>query len=144
MKIAPILFILVRSQAFLFVQRPLQGGIQSKYRVDRVPRLLSTESSSSAGLVASDEKNALSGSSFIESIKSFNLAGVVDGETGGEVSVSFGPNPCLVAVSGETGSGKSLLVAKLVDLATGGKATSSLVAPTNEGEEKVATVEMSK
>ena len=49
----------------------------------------------------------------------------------------------LIAVTGETGTGKSLLVSKVADLVTGGKATSSLLQNTNAAD-ATATVEMGK
>jgi DNA repair ATPase RecN len=51
----------------------------------------------------------------------------------------------LVAVTGETGSGKSLLVSKAVDLVTGGKASSSMLLDPNSSHlsgSNVASVEM--
>eukprot|EP00581_Thalassiosira_minuscula_P005651 CAMPEP_0183740896 /NCGR_PEP_ID=MMETSP0737-20130205/60760_1 /TAXON_ID=385413 /ORGANISM="Thalassiosira miniscula, Strain CCMP1093" /LENGTH=808 /DNA_ID=CAMNT_0025976067 /DNA_START=36 /DNA_END=2462 /DNA_ORIENTATION=- len=73
-------------------------------------------------------------SSHIVSISSSNIAGMVnDGEDADDISIDFGPEACLVAVTGESGSGKSLLVSKAIDLVTGGKAVSSLV-PTSAGE----------
>jgi DNA repair ATPase RecN len=77
----------------------------------------------------------------ISCIRSYNLASVVNADSPGE-SVCFafmdhdndnniGPsrNPNLVAVTGETGTGKSLLVARVVELLTGSKAAASFVTP---------------
>ena len=80
--------------------------------------------------------------SHIVSIKAYNLAGVVNQGVDNVIAIEFGDCPNLVAVTGETGSGKSLLVAKLADLVTGGKATAALL-PTS-GEDKVAIIEMGK
>jgi len=86
-------------------------------------------------------------SSHIVYIDSSNIAGMVrvsDGESAG-IRIEFGPEACLVAVTGESGSGKSLLVSKAIDLVTGGKAVPSLV-PTPAGESSEqdipSTVEM--
>ena len=65
--------------------------------------------------------------SFIESISATNLAGIVDDETEDTIELNLGGDAGLVAVTGETGSGKSLLVAKLVSIVTGGKASPSLI-----------------
>jgi len=87
-------------------------------------------------------------SSHIYSIKSSNIAGMInDGyrrEEGDDtttatdnnddnkmINIDLGSKACLVAITGESGSGKSLLVSKAIDLITGGKAVSSLV-PTRE------------
>jgi DNA repair ATPase RecN len=43
------------------------------------------------------------------------------------ITVSFSPSQPFVACTGETGSGKSLLFAKAIDLITGGRATASMV-----------------
>jgi DNA repair ATPase RecN len=77
----------------------------------------------------------------ISCIRSYNLASVVNADSPDE-SVCFafmdhnndnnsGPsrNPNLVAVTGETGTGKSLLVARVVELLTGSKAAASFVTP---------------
>jgi hypothetical protein len=80
--------------------------------------------------------------SHIASIRAYNLAGVVNQGDDKVISIEFGNCPNLVAVTGETGSGKSLLVAKLADLVTGGKATASLL-PT-PGDDDVAIIEMGK
>ena len=44
-----------------------------------------------------------------------------------EIVMELGDGPNLVAVTGETGSGKSLLVTKVIDLILGGKASASMV-----------------
>jgi DNA repair ATPase RecN len=65
----------------------------------------------------------------IVSIRSTNLAGARDHDAKqGSVCINIAPGQNLVAVTGETGSGKSLLVGKVVNLLCGGKATPSLVA----------------
>lgn len=68
--------------------------------------------------------------SHIAAIRSRNLAGAVNEGSGKVITISLGAGPNLVAVTGETGSGKSLLIAKVADLVTGGKATSTSV-PSN-------------
>jgi DNA repair ATPase RecN len=76
--------------------------------------------------VSETESSDNSYTSHIALIRSCNLAGTVnnDGiET--DITISLGDGPNLVAVTGETGSGKSLLIAKAADLLTGGKAASS-------------------
>ena len=88
-------------------------------------------------------------SSHIVSIKSSNIAGMIndDGQDSTDIQVDFGPEACLVAVTGESGSGKSLLVAKAIDLITGGKAVSSLVPAETTGdgsEHGTSSVEMSE
>ena len=66
--------------------------------------------------------------SYISRIKAFNLAGMVgtsensDNENRADGTIVINLNPGLVAVTGETGSGKSLLLNKAVNLAIGGKA----------------------
>lgn len=80
--------------------------------------------------------------SHISSIKAYNLAGVVNQGEDKVIHIPFGNCPNLVAVTGETGSGKSLLIAKLADLVTGGKATASLLPTSNSNN--VAIIEMGK
>lgn len=64
--------------------------------------------------------------SFIESIMCSNLAGICNSDSK-EANISIALTKKMVAVTGETGSGKSLLVSKLVDIVAGGRATASLV-----------------
>jgi DNA repair ATPase RecN len=75
----------------------------------------------------------------IREIRSRYLAGVVNGATGVEGSgeniddetivIQF-PDHCnLVAVTGETASGKSLLVARVIELITGSKGATTFLAP---------------
>jgi DNA repair ATPase RecN len=60
-----------------------------------------------------------------------------------DITILLGDGPNLVAVTGETGSGKSLLVAKVADLVSGGKATlSSVPSDTDENNTSSALVEM--
>jgi ABC-type glutathione transport system ATPase component len=73
----------------------------------------------------------------IVSIRSRNLGGAIN-----DIHVNL-EDGNLIAVTGETGSGKSLLVSKVADLVTGGKATSSLLQNTN-ATDATATVEMGK
>ena len=67
-----------------------------------------------------------------------------------DITVDFGQEAgtSLIAITGESGTGKSLLVSKAIDLVTGGKAISSLV-PSRAGEsnvdkENTSFVELSK
>jgi len=71
--------------------------------------------------------------SHIETIKVRNFGGIMNGnrENGQEdVTIQVGKGPNLVAVTGETGSGKSLLVAKVIEYIMGCKASPSII-PTN-------------
>ena len=82
-------------------------------------------------------------SSHIVSIKSSNIAGLIN-----DIKVDFGQEAgtSLIAITGESGTGKSLLVSKAIDLVTGGKAISSLV-PSRVGEgnnKESSSVELSK
>jgi len=84
-------------------------------------------------------------SSHIVYIKSSNIAGMVNDGDDADIQVDFGPDACLVAVTGESGSGKSLLVSKAIDLVTGGKVVSSLIPPRsgdNLEQENTASVEL--
>jgi len=86
-------------------------------------------------------------SSHIVSIKSSNIAGLIN-EGDRDIKVDFGQEAgtSLIAITGESGTGKSLLVSKAIDLVTGGKAISSLV-PSRAGEgknEESSSVELSK
>eukprot|EP00550_Attheya_septentrionalis_P005935 CAMPEP_0198290640 /NCGR_PEP_ID=MMETSP1449-20131203/8430_1 /TAXON_ID=420275 /ORGANISM="Attheya septentrionalis, Strain CCMP2084" /LENGTH=807 /DNA_ID=CAMNT_0043989167 /DNA_START=219 /DNA_END=2642 /DNA_ORIENTATION=- len=94
--------------------------------------------------------------SHIVLLRSQNLAGMVRGDMDStaddnSICISFQNEendfPNLVAVTGETGSGKSLLVAKVAHLVTGGKADVTFVSnqsfPSDEQEKsKPTTVEM--
>ena len=71
--------------------------------------------------------------SHIVSVKSHNIAGMVNEAESPDVEIDFGSKACLVAISGESGAGKSLLVSKALDMVTGGKAMNTLVHdPQNE------------
>ena len=86
-------------------------------------------------------------SSHIVSIKSTNIAGMISEKEDANIQVDFGNDAGLVAITGESGTGKSLLVSKAIDLVTGGKAVSSLVvssAGQNCDEERLSSVELSK
>jgi len=91
-----------------------------------------------------DSSNSVK-SSHIVSIKSSNIAGLINEV----IKVDFGQEAgtSLIAITGESGTGKSLLVSKAIDLVTGGKAISSLV-PSRAGEgnykESSSFVELSK
>jgi len=65
--------------------------------------------------------------SHIVAVKSHNIAGVVNDTGCSDIEIDFGSASCLVAITGESGTGKSLLVSKALDVVTGGKATNTLV-----------------
>eukprot|EP00986_Skeletonema_menzelii_P007312 scaffold2849_cov150-Skeletonema_menzelii.AAC.9 len=76
--------------------------------------------------------------SHIVSVKSHNIAGIVNDEGNCDIEIEFGSTACLVCVTGESGSGKSLLVSKALDVVTGGKATNALV----QNSEKESWIEL--
>lgn len=83
------------------------------------------------GEMTETEGVARSKQSYIKSIKCSNLAGIFDNQSeDGSISISLRPE--MVSVTGETGTGKSLLISKLINVATGGKATASLVPQVGE------------
>ena len=107
------------------------------------------DGSSSTNTLNGDTATHSRQSSHIVSIKSYNIAGMinVDDDGGGsntDIKVDFGPDACLVVVTGESGSGKSLLVSKAIDLIAGGKAISSLVPAANGEGSESSSVEMSE
>jgi DNA repair ATPase RecN len=71
----------------------------------------------------------------IREIRSRQLAGVFnsnsaeDGSDNDDIVIHFQDDQNLVAVTGETASGKSLLVARVVELLTGSKAATTFLAP---------------
>ena len=87
---------------------------------------------------ADEQLGTISSSSYISRLVCYNLAGFQDAESGGEIGFRLGPG--MVVVSGETGSGKSLLIGKLVGLAAGGPRQHKLIP--NVGES--FSVEMGK
>ena len=94
--------------------------------------------SDSAASVEGSSEHRRSGS-FISSIKSKNLAGMVNNDgSNDEICIHLGDEPNLVAVTGETGTGKSVLIAKVASLVTGGTASPTMV-PLSASE---ASVEM--
>ena len=83
----------------------------------------------------------------ILSLTCTNLAGAVADPYGGSIEVSLVPTQSFVACTGETGSGKSLLLARALELLTGARATESMVggktlSGTDEVEEQTASVEI--
>ena len=91
--------------------------------------------SSQAQRIAKDELRR----SHVSSIKSKNLAGMVSNDgNGDEICIDLGDEPNPVAVTGETGSGKSVLIAKVASLVSGGPASPTMV-PSSASE---AIVEM--
>lgn len=68
--------------------------------------------------------------SYIETIQVRNFGGMLNGleeEETEEITIPIGNEPNFVAVTGETGSGKSLLIAKAIEYIMGCKASSSIV-----------------
>jgi predicted ATP-dependent serine protease len=86
--------------------------------------------------------------SYVSSIRSQNLARVNAAKDGNEIVINFGNvddfNNMMVVVSGESGSGKSLLVSKVAELLTGSKVVPSLLYSTEKPKptESVASVQM--
>ncbi len=73
--------------------------------------------------------------SHIESIRCRNFGGMVNGNVqqgDGNIVINLGNDANLVAVTGETGSGKSLLIAKVVEYLMGCKASTTILPSTNE------------
>lgn len=73
--------------------------------------------------------------SYIEKVTSRNYGGLTNGNksdaaNNGEIAIKLGPN--LNAISGETGSGKSLLMVKILELIRGCKSTSSMLPSSGE------------
>lgn len=95
----------------------------------------------------------LNRSSHIVSITSRNIAGMRN-EDNNQIVVNLIPNEDesptttsgLIAITGESGSGKSVLVSKAIDLVTGGKAVATLLPPAgiDMGESSESSVEMGK
>eukprot|EP00979_Chaetoceros_neogracilis_P019230 scaffold12024_cov215-Chaetoceros_neogracile.AAC.1 len=93
----------------------------------------SSTSSSTSSLSSLQQSKASALHSHIETIKVRNFGGIMNGnrENGQEdVTIQVGNGPNLVAVTGETGSGKSLLVAKVIEYIMGCKASPSII-PSN-------------
>lgn len=89
-------------------------------------------------------KTSSSRSSHIVSIRSSNIAGMV-GDSEEDIIVDFGLTSCFVAVTGESGTGKSLLISKAIDLISGGKAVPSLLSPSSSegnGEDPSTSVSL--
>jgi len=80
--------------------------------------------------------------SHIETIRCQNIAGMVNTDTD-EIVIHLGHNPNLVAVTGETGSGKSLLVSKVLNFVMGNKASQFLIPTGSIDEVSFATGEVS-
>ena len=124
------------------------NGIRQRRQPGRVPRISTKIEYASPGMSDNNElrkPNAkLSQSkSYVSAIRSCNLAGVIGtkGEHSNQIEFKFNAGSQngtqLVAVTGETGSGKSLLVARVCQLVTGGKIASSLLQLNNKnGDEE--------
>jgi predicted ribonuclease YlaK len=87
--------------------------------------------------------------SYISEIRSSNLAGVHADEAYNDVVIDLQAGDSInsmVVVTGETGSGKSLLVSKVADLVTGGKLDPMLLQRPSNGHstESTASTEMSE
>jgi DNA repair ATPase RecN len=83
----------------------------------------------------------------IRQIRCQNLAGMSTGNVeNAEIVLNLDRNPSdttdLIAITGETGSGKSLLIGRVADLVTGGKASVSMIHDYNMNKESSATAEM--
>ena len=94
---------------------------------------------------------ATTGKSRVLSIISYNLAGAVSHDNDREaIQISLDPSQPFVACTGETGSGKSLLLARALELISGGKVSDTLVGGVKgadiltapDGEPTTAFVEM--
>jgi hypothetical protein len=108
-----------------------QGERFSRRRSSRL--FVSQKSGTREGKVGIDRTKDATTKSRIRSIRSHNLAGVLSAdEDASDIVIPFSQGTDLVAVTGETGSGKSLLVARVVELLTGGKASSTFLASTDE------------
>ena len=64
----------------------------------------------------------------IRTIRSRHLVGIVNSADGKDIVISFEDDQNLIAITGETASGKSLLIARVVELLMGGKAAYTIVA----------------
>lgn len=101
-------------------------------------------SDSAANLEGSSELRRSAGS-FISSIKSKNLAGMVNNDgSDEEICIHLGDEPNLVAVTGETGSGKSVLIAKVASLVMGGTASPTMVPSSASEAEVEMTINLSQ
>ena len=104
------------------------GGISCSYRsangIDaRSSHIVSITSKNIAGMKNEEDNDGI----VIE------LASPMDPNTNhfeADFSSATSSNSGLVAITGESGSGKSILVSKAIDLVTGGKAAASLFPPT--------------
>lgn len=87
--------------------------------------------------------------SYISEIRSSNLAGIHADEAYSDVVIDLQSEDSvnsMIVVTGETGSGKSLLVSKVADLVTGGKLDPMLLQRPSDGKsnDSTASTEMSK
>jgi hypothetical protein len=87
--------------------------------------------------------------SHVTTIRSKNLASINADEDGNEIVLNFDSGESeedsnlMVVVTGETGSGKSLLVSKAAELVTGGKMAPSLLnGSKSKSAESAASVEL--
>ena len=77
------------------------------------------------------------GKSYVASIKSYNIGGMVK-HPNEPILMEFGDQPNLVALTGETGSGKSLLLAHVVNLIKGNNHKKSVISfkPSNDSNDQ--------
>ena len=81
--------------------------------------------------------------SYIEKVTSRNYGGLIsgnksEGENNGEITINLGPN--LNAISGETGSGKSLLMVKILEMIRGCKTTASMLPSSGDSSAEAEVV----
>ena len=111
-------------------RRRLQSVVMS-----RILAMVKTQQEDISRTVHNEELQRLSTrGSYIESIKSVNLAGMVSNDGSNEISIHLGDEPNLVAVTGESGVGKSVLIAQVASLVTGGTASPTMLPPISEHE----------
>jgi DNA repair ATPase RecN len=117
-------FNLIKSEDSNIVDNAQQWQQQNTRR--RISMITSIRCRNLAGIV--DTKRSTSSESDDEYTSSEIVLNLEDCESHTtEQQLPMLPSCNLVAVTGETGSGKSFLISKIVDLATGGKATASLL-----------------
>lgn len=128
-----ILFLLVTY--FQYAKGFLVSPKEKIYRTNRIENELRL-SAQFEPLPIPHQKNP---TSYISEIRSSNLAGIYADEAYSDVVIDLRAENSvnlMVAVSGETGSGKSLLVSKVADLVTGGKLDPTLLQRPSNGQSK--------
>lgn len=127
------------TKAFIIIPR------EKNYRIRRIANELRL----SAEIEAQPKPRQKAPTSYISEIRSSNLAGVHADEAYNDIVVDLRAGDSvhsMVAITGETGSGKSLLVSKVADLVTGGKLDPMLLQLPSNGQarESTASTEMSE